>query len=123
MKRNKIITHIDGGETTGCREVGYIMVSNGTEALAIRATTRYTKDGVAAMDPPEVNLPVFNLEEYDCTFTHAYFSGPIQTDAFTIKEMAEFLHEQRMRIADMIGTIKFAELDNFVCMALKEYHD
>ena len=122
MRNKKTYLYINGGDTTSCRGIDYIMVSNGTDSYAIRATTRATKDGVKAIGQHPQKFPVINLESCGCSFSHAYHAGPIDSDAFTVIEQAQFLHDQRMKLADILGPIKFAEIDRCVCRAIREFN-
>ena len=121
MRKKKTYLYINGGDTACCRGIGYIMVSNGTESYAIRATTRAAKDGVKAIGQHPQKFPVINLEDCGCNFSHAYHAGPIDSDGFTLIEQAQFLHDQRMKLAEMLGPIKFAEIDRCVCRAIREF--
>jgi hypothetical protein len=121
MHNKKTYLYINGGDMTSCRGIGYIMVSNGTDSYAIRATTRATKGGVKEIGQHPQKFPVINLENCGCSFSHAYHAGPIDSDEFTVIEQAQFLHDQRMKLAEILGPVKFAEIDRCVCRAIREF--
>ena len=118
MQKNKILLSLIDSKLRSCFLVSYIMVSNGKDEFAIRATTRATRDGIV---PDSRDFPVLNLEDYGCDFTHAYESDPIRTDGISMLDMAKFLHGQRMKLAGMLGPVKFAELDYAICSAIRGY--
>ena len=122
MRNKKTYLYINGGDMASCRGIGYIMVSNGTDSYAIRATIRATKDGVKTIEQPHRKFPVINLEDCGCNFSHAYHADPIDSDGFNVFEQAQFLHDQRMKLAEMLGPVKFAEIDYCVCRAIREFN-
>ena len=119
MMDKNITLQLSGGDA-GCLGIGYIMVSDGDESFAIRATTRYTPGGVKKLD--HCRFPTIDLGEFGCAFKTAYYR-PIETDGFTLKDMAQFLYSQRKRAAELVGAIKFAEIDQHICKTIKECSD
>ena len=120
MHKKKTTLSIKFGHDT-CRETSYVMVSDGKESFAIRATTRATPRGVGAIGEYFLKLPVLDLESFGTPFTHAYQTGAIKDDGISLLEQARFLHDQRMALAERIGAIKFAEIDHCVCRAIMEF--
>ena len=109
MNRYKIEMQLDGGDNGCARETGYIIVSDGNDRYAIRAAS--------------VKIPVVNLEDIGCRFTHAYYFASSGLCNFSREEIGSFLHDQRMKLAGIIGPIKFAEIDTCICRKLRSTKD
>lgn len=121
MRKKKTMISMKFGCDT-CRETSYVMVSDGKESFAIRATTRATPCGVGAIGEYFLKLPVLDLESLGTPFTHAFQTCAIRDDGISLLEQARFLHDQRMALAERIGAIKFAEIDYCICRAIREFN-
>lgn len=132
MKNRKINTFIAGGDVNNCLGLGYIMVSDGSEEFAVRAVTRYLPESPVNragvfINPITEDFPVIDIGDIGCRFSHAYCTirgdEPLSSywAEISIGEMAKFLHGQRKALAELVGPVKFAEIDSCICRAIRRF--
>lgn len=118
MKRKPVLLSFDGiVRDRASSKIAYVILCSCGESYPIRMIlNRTTSRSVTGA----LNSSVFNLEKFDSAFTYAIVTEISMPNSTPLKDLALFLHDQRMKIEDKVGTAMFSKIDRYVCREIKK---
>jgi len=118
MKRKPVLLSFDGIlRDRASSKVAYVILCSCGESYPIRMVLNRTP---SRSSTEAFNSSVFNLEKFDSAFTYAMVKEIDMPNSTPLKDLSLFLHDQRMKIEDLVGTDKFSKIDNYVCRKIKK---
>lgn len=102
-----------------CSKLAIVQVTNGKDRFAIRVAMKNHPDGVMAIPEEQLDsiMPI-DLSGIGTEFMTASVRR-CSIENVPISSLSLFLYEQRKCLVERIGVIKFAELDHYISLRIK----